>query len=98
MTLNPSPPSATAFLRRAVDCDSFILFAFSFFIPPHHNEEAEKWESRSQTPLYCQFLGLQQLWELEESLLLSNTFAPCVKDKEHHAWLWGPGSPVPHEL
>lgn len=25
-------------------------------------------------------------------------FAPWVKDKEHHAWLWGRGSPVPREL
>ena len=75
---------------------SYLPFLSLF--PPQHNEEAEKWEPHSQTPLYCQFLGLQHLWELEESLLLSNTFAPCVKDKEHHERLWGPGSPVPHKL
>lgn len=41
---------------------------------------------------------LQQSWELEESLLLSNPLAPCVKDKEHHAWRWGWGCPAPREL
>lgn len=41
---------------------------------------------------------LQQSCELGESLLLSNPLAPCVKDKEHHAWRWGWGCPAPHEL
>lgn len=41
---------------------------------------------------------LQQSWEQEESLLLSNPLAPCVKDKEHHAWCWGWGWPAPREL
>lgn len=43
-------------------------------------------------------LWLQQLWELEESLLLSNTSAPSAKDKEQHVWLWGWGCPAPCEL
>lgn len=41
--------------------------------------------------------GCSTWWELEESLLLSNTFAPCVKDKEHHERS-RPGSPVLHKL
>lgn len=38
---------------------------------------------------------LQQWWEQWESLLLSNTFAPRVKDKEHRARPWGGGCPGP---
>lgn len=92
-----SPTSANAFCTglSAVILSSYLPF-LSLSPPPPHHEEAEKWGSHSQTLLSVP--RLQQFWELEESLLLSNTFAPWVKDKGHHAWLWGWGCPAPHEL
>lgn len=42
MVPDRSPTSASAFLHRAVDCGTFILFAFSFFILLPRGEEAEK--------------------------------------------------------
>lgn len=64
----------------------FLLTCFSFFIPLSPAKELKN-EALSLSLLHCQLGGCCSCSELEESMLLSNPFAPRVKDKEQDAWL-----------
>lgn len=58
---------------------------FSLYSP---SARWKSWKMRiSLTLLLCQLSGCCTCSELEESMLLSNPFAPHVKDKKQDAWL-----------
>lgn len=72
-----------AFLRSASVFLSPDLL-FSLYFP---SAQQRNWKMRiSLTLLHCQLSGCCTCSELEESMLLSNPFAPHVKDKKQDAW------------